>query len=560
LTESDLSDDVQKIRQFYQAVGFFNTVVTYTIKQKETLSPESTSKKPTADQLIPPLYAAEVEFKVEEGPRVYTKRIDIAMKGKTAGIDSKQIYATLLIKEEQPFEIEKYRASKTAIVKEFGKRGYPFSQVSGNVTVDIHRNIAIVVFDIAPGDRKKFGKLTIRQKELPVKDVVIRRAVTFKPGEVFDAAKVEKSQRNLYDLDVFKSAMIKIDDPPPIDEEIPMNLELKSKKPQTVKFGLGYGSEDGIRVKSGWTYRNLGGWAGRLSLNAKRSDLYEGIWGDYTQPYFLDSENHLRSGMGIEDEKLDSYENLKTYGNVNVTRKLVESWEALIGYNLEANRLKNIRVINPEELQAFERDHNYWISSVTFGIVRNTTDDEINPTKGRRMSILVETASESIGSNLSFVKPDLEIKEYLPLPFQSIFACRIRLQSLRRMGNTDYIPIFKRLFLGGSNTVRGYGYQQLGPIDDTGNPLGGLSSMNANIELRRRIHESFSGVIFLDMGRIEEKSFHYDLTKIRYSSGVGIRYDTPVGPVRVDWGYKLTPSADEKKDLWRLHFSIGQAF
>jgi outer membrane protein insertion porin family/translocation and assembly module TamA len=340
---------------------------------------------------------------------------------------------------------------------------------------------------------------------------------------------------------------------------VPMRLEAKPKKRQSLRFGAGYGSEDGFRLKSGWTYRNIGGWAGRLNLNAKRSDIYEGISGDYTQPYTLDDWNQFRGESGMELETLESYDNRKAFSNVSLTRRLLKDWELIIKYNLEINRLEDVNVTDPDELLAFEKEHNYWISSVAWGVTHNTTDHDINPTKGHFFSLSVEAASAYFGSSLSFIKPDIEVKQFQPIPFETLLAGRLRFQNLQETEDTDYLPIFKRLFLGGANTVRGYGYQKLGLLDDTGTPLGGQSLMNANLELRRLIYDALSGVLFLDMGMLSEKAFRYDLSRIRYCIGVGLRYETLVGPIRVDWGYPLNPGSGET-DSWQLHFSVGQAF
>lgn len=565
LTEEDLADDVQRIKQFYQAYGFYQIQADYTLKRIKAIPPEASTKKPGEPSGAPqvpgpaPDHTAEVVFTIVEGPRTLVGTIDIKVDAPATDIRGEDLHAKLSLAKGRPFETGKYRESKLSIEKELGNRGYPFFRVTGNVAIDIRSNTAAVAFSIVPGEKSRFGDLVIIQKESPVREALLHRAITFKSGEVFEARKLEQSQRNLYNLDVFKSALIKTEAPPPGTDSVPMRLELKPKKRQSVKFGVGYGSEDGFRAKTGWTYRNIAGWAGRLSVNAKRSDIYEGIWGDYTQPYLWDAKNQLRGEAGFERETLDSYDNEKAYGTVNITRTLRKDWNLIFKYNLETNRLEDLNVRDPEELLAFETENNYWISSLAWGVTQNTTDDEINPGKGHLVSFSVETASGLFGSGLSFIKLDLEMKKYQPIAFQTVLAGRLRFQSLQEIEDTDYIPIFKRLFLGGGNTVRGYGYQKLGLLDDTGKPLGGLSAMNANLELRRPVYEALSGVLFLDMGLLEEKAFHYDMSRIRYSSGVGLRYDTLVGPIRVDWGYKLNPRFN-REDSWRIHFSVGQAF
>ncbi|MFH0725444.1 MAG: BamA/TamA family outer membrane protein [Pseudomonadota bacterium] len=565
LTEEDLVEDIERIRQFYQAHGYYHIQAGYVIKKIKDIPPKAAEGKPDeasrGSQLTPlwPGFEAEVLFTITEGPPTLIKSIEITMDATAIDIREEDLRANLPIEKGRLFDSQKYRESKSAIERELGNRGYPFCKVTGNVVVDMRSNTAAVSFEIVPGEKSRFGDLVIIQKESPVKEALIHRALTFTPGEVFEARKIEQSQRNLYNLDVFKSAVIQTENPLPGTDTVPMRLEAKPKKRQSIRFGVGYGSEDGFRVKSGWTFRNIGGWAGLLSMNAKRSDIYEGISGDYTQPYTLDAWNQFRVESGMEKETLESYDNLKTYSNVSLTRRFRKDWDLIIKYNLEINRLEGLNVTDPDELLAFKKDHNYWVSSVAWGAAQNTTDNDISPTKGHFFSFSVEVASALFGSSLSFIRPDLEVKRYHPIAFDGILAGRLRLQSLREIGDTDYIPIIKRLFLGGANTVRGYGYQKLGLLDDTGNPLGGQSAMNANLEVRRHIYDAVSGVLFLDMGMLSEKALHFDMSRIRYTGGIGLRYDTLVGPIRVDWGYKLNPGSGES-DPWQLHFSVGQAF
>jgi outer membrane protein assembly complex protein YaeT len=565
LTEEDLAEDVRKIKQVYQAHGYYQVQAGYTLKKIKDISPAPPENKPgdisgrPDFSALPPGYEAEVMFTIIEGPVTLIKTIEIKMDAPAPDIREADLLANFPMEKGRPFETQQYRESKSAIERALGNKGYPFSRVTGSVVVDLRSNAAAVTLDIVPGEKSRFGDLVILQKESPVAETILHRAVTFSSGEVFEIQKIEQSQRNLYNLDVFKSAVIWTEPPPPGSDRVPMRLEAKPKKRQSLRFGAGYGNEDGFRVKSGWTYRNIGGWAGRLSMNAKRSDIYEGISGDYTQPYTFDAWNQFRVESGMELETLESYDNRKAFSNVSLTRRLLKDWDFIIKYNLEINRLEDVNVTDPDELQAFEREHNYWVSSVSWGLTQNAMDNDINPTKGYFVAFSVEAASALIGSSLSFIKPDLEMKRYQPLPFQALMAGRLRLQSLQEIGDTDYVPIFKRLFLGGANTVRGYGYQKMGLLDETGNPLGGQSSLNANLELRRPIYDAISGVLFLDMGMLSEKAFHYDPGSIRYCGGAGLRYDTLVGPIRVDWGYKFNPGPGEA-DSWQLHFSVGQAF
>ena len=150
-------------------------------------------------------------------------------------------------------------------------------------------------------------------------------------------------------------------------------------------------------------------------------------------------------------------------------------------------------------------------------------------------------------------------------------AGRFRFEVIQETEDTDTIPIFKRLFLGGTNTVRGYGFQKLGPLDPNGKPLGGQTSLLGNLELRYPIYKKLSGVAFLDAGHVNRDPIEIDPDDLRFTGGAGLRYNTAIGPVRIDFGYKLNPPTlgdvattttpdEDTEDRWKIHFSIGQTF
>ncbi len=563
LTEDDIVDDLKKIKQYYQAHGYFNATAEYTVTRIKALSPPSAKEqKPVVEpslRISPPSHTAKVVFSVTEGSVVRIKTIDINIVDDHSMVTDVEIISHIPLKEKAPFEIAKYKESKILIEKLFGNRGCPFATVVSRAVVRPDVNTAAISFNITPGREYTFGAMGFTEQTRPVKEVIIERAITFKAGDGYETRKIEQSQRNLYNLDVFKSALIQTEEPEQGKTEVPMGLTLKPKRKQSLKFGVGYGSEDGVRLRAGWIYRNFREWAGRFGLDVKHSDLYQGILGAYTQPYFWDDRSNLTVGGGAEKEMLDSYESIKTYVNLTLNRKMGNKWQTTWGYHLDISRLENLDLTDTDELVEFRRENDFLISSCRVGAVRNSTDNDINPTRGYVLSMMLDTASVVLGSTLSFFAPEFEVKAYYPLPYETVVACRFRAQSIREIENTDHIPIFKRLFLGGSNTVRGYRYQGLGLLDDNGNPMGGLSALNANMELRRRIYQSLSGVLFLDMGSLEDRAFTYETGNLRFGSGVGVRYDTPVGPLRVDLGYKLNPETSHE-DRWRIHFSIGQAF
>lgn len=555
----DLKDDQERIRQFYRARGFYHARVAYDAE------PTGAEAQKIAGESAGPVPVVRVAFSVKEGPPVEISGIRIHTP--LTDPSEEELAEQIPLKKGRIFTEGDYRAAKKNLERTFQNRGFPFPKVEGRVRVDVRENSARVEFSVDPGRALSFGAVKIVQEGETVSEKVVSRALRFETGDPYSAAAVEQSRRNLVNLDLFRSALILPGRPEEDTASLPMEVRLRSKEPRQIGFGVGYGSEDGLRLRASWTYRNAFSRAGRFTLSARRTDLVQNVQAEYTQPYWVDARTDLRSRAGWEREIFDSYTNRKRFFNAAVDRRLWPNWTGTLGYNLEDNELEQVEIIDPEERIEFIRNNEYLVSSVNAGIGRKRVDSDLYPTTGEVFTLASEQAFGAIGSELSYVNPSVEFKAYRTPLGRVTFGGRLKLESIAGIGGTDFIPIFKRLFLGGSNTVRGYGYRMLGPLDANGVPVGGKSAANANLEARFPIYGSVSGVVFFDAGMVDPESFRFDVGEIRTACGAGFRYDSVIGPIRVEFGYKLNPEGEdelppgvEPESRWRIHFNVGQTF
>jgi outer membrane translocation and assembly module TamA len=239
-----------------------------------------------------------------------------------------------------------------------------------------------------------------------------------------------------------------------------------------------------------------------------------------------------------------------------VERKLWPDVTASLGYNVEYDRLSNVPGETKQRLEEF-RDQGY-VSGWNASIQRNTAGDLLNPRLGSVLSLAVEQAGGPWQGNFTFYRAQFEAKKYIGFWARQVFATRFRIGAGDGFGDDEDLPLFRRFFSGGITGTRGYARHKLGPLTSGEDPIGGRSLIEGSVELRTPVWRELGAVVFFDAGAIDLEPFRYDLGELQYGTGPGIRYNTPVGPLRLDLGFALNPPADLPS--WQIHFSIGQAF
>jgi outer membrane protein assembly factor BamA len=317
---------------------------------------------------------------------------------------------------------------------------------------------------------------------------------------------------------------------------------------------VGYGTEELLRARVNWQHRNFFGEARKLDVRAQYNSLLTGLDVRLRQPYFLHPEQDLDASGFFRYETLPAYDALRAAVGPMIFRKLDPEWTARGGYEFEFADVLNAREEVPEA------EGKSRVSSLRLGIGRKKLDDLANPTRGTRFDLSLDSAFRAIGSSANHLTFRSEVQGFLPLWWTSVLAARFRIRAVQPvLGSADAdVPVYKRLYSGGSTSVRGFEYQKLGPLDADGDPLGGLSSAVASVELRFPIWRRLRGVGFFDAGVVDLKPFRYPIDEIQTAAGPGIRLVTPIGSLRLDVGFPIDRGPDQ--DLYQIHLSVGHTF
>ena len=537
--KGELDRDVGRLQAYYRQQGFFHAQITPRIQTLENQE-------------------VAVELHIKEGPWVKVTRIKMEVTAGDRPVNLSQLAEKRPVKIGDRLIASNYEDLKRLYLDHLLNHGYPHAVVSGKVLVNEKTNTATIDLHVTTGVFSHFGAVTVSgNKETP--EYLIRRKLALKKGEVFDFAKIYESQRNLYNLDLFSSVNIVPEKVQEKDRIIPIAIKVQEKKKHALKFGLGYGDEDKFRVRGALRLRNLWGGGRTLDVEGKYSSIESHFTTTFTNPQIWASYFDLIVAAGGQFLQYPSFDDFSIFVQSRLERQLPWKIRTYFGHVYQVDRPQNIAV--PTQ-QAFSQpqEQRFRSSLVFAGLDRRTTDNDLYPTRGGLLSARGEASLDFLGANLEFLRSVMEARHYLNLYKKKlILAGRLKLGLMGPIENTPEIPLFRRFFCGGYNSVRGYRLYYLGPRDRSGLPIGGDALLEGSGELRFPIYKELRGVIFLDFGNVYSKIGTIDPGQLKYAAGAGLRYQTPIGPVGIDVGVPLNP-IDRGSDTIQVHFTIGQAF
>ncbi|MEW5802722.1 MAG: outer membrane protein assembly factor BamA [bacterium] len=500
-----------------------------------------------------------ITLHIDEGPAVTIEDITFAIRDAGADDWAQRFSRIIPLRKWEIFRAKDYEQAKTAILEHLANSGYPRAKLFGKVFIYQKENKAVIHLPVELGPFTRFGKISVSgNKNILLSNIM--HEVTFVEGETFSMEKVFKSQSRIYGLGFFRSVLVS-----PVDlqeEEGPVSVQIlvQERKRRTVEAGLGYGTEDELRIRLSGTYRNIFGGLRELQLSFSFSSLAEEEALTFRQPYFPDSSSSSRWTLFRRKDKFISFDVINTSNELRIDRKISPLLSSFLAYRIDSSKISGLSETTEEDQEKV-----YFLSYFQTGLKWDSTDSLLDPTIGESATLFVEPSSQAIGSEVSYVRGTAEYRRYFHLVAGPVLAGRIFMGTIQPFGlNQRGVPIMKRFFSGGTLSVRGYDYQELGPRSEDNDPIGGNSLIEGSTELRiplspLTVSDKFWGVLFLDFGNVFLNSMEFDFHNLYYSIGAGLRYKTIIGPLRLDLGYPLNP-IKEISAPYRIHLSIGQAF
>jgi outer membrane protein assembly complex protein YaeT len=531
--------------------------------------------------------SVNVQINIAEGEPVTVERV--VLEGFESLPDQReaQLPGQLPLKAGQPLDRALMQATRETALDALRDSGYPYASVRVSEAPGSERRRAVVTLKGDPGPDAVFGPIEI-VGNTSVSDAVVRRQLWFRPGQLFEQSKLRESQRRLYGLELFQFVNVEPVGLENRSDEVGTRVTVTEGKHRRVNFGVGYGTEEKARAEIDWRHVNFFGSARTAGVHARYSALDRGVRLNFNQPYFISRFYTLGvTGQAwFTDEP--AYVLTTIGGRVTVTRQFrraggpvrrgvrptttlaltyANEWE---DYTISDEALNDPTF--RDELIALGLDPTTGsgrgqLSSLGLDFGRNTTENLLDARKGYVAAAHLEQAGRWLGGDFDFHELTLEGRYYISLGERAVIAVRGRAGSIDASGpEQELVPFFKRYFLGGATNLRGWGRYEVSPLSGSGLPIGGHSFMNFSTELRVPLFGNVGAVLFLDGGNVWTNPWDFNFNDMRYDAGPGIRYNTPVGPFRIDFGYQLNPiegllvNGEPQSRRFRVHFSIGHAF
>ncbi|MCY0095299.1 autotransporter assembly complex protein TamA [Hoeflea ulvae] len=446
--------------------------------------------------------------------------------------------------------------AETALVRDLEKNGHPFAQITGrDVVADHDRGVLDVSLQLEAGPVADFGQTAVDGAESVNSDFIARMA-GIPQGEQYTPAALTAAEKRLRSLEVFSSVNVRGSDSLSADGSVPVQVTVSERKHRFLGAGATYSSTDGGGLEAYWGHRNLFGRAEKLRIEGSVSSLGETAEAEdmtwrgavlFEKPGVLGPASKFTSKLEIEQENPDAYRRFSVEAAAGVSYELTPEQTVSAGVNIEYAKLTDSFNVDLETLTV----------ALPLEYVRDTRNNKLNPTTGTRLSLLVEPAHE-INGGATFVKLRAEASAYRALDAEKRFVIAGRVAAGSIYGaDLASIPANRRFYAGGGGSVRGYGYQDIGPMDASGDPTGGRSMLETSAELRIGITEKVGIVPFVDAGLVSANEDFSD-TEFKVGAGVGLRYQTPFGPLRVDVALPLNKGENDPD--YGIYAGIGQAF
>jgi translocation and assembly module TamA len=491
----------------------------------------------------------EVTIEIETGPRYRLAAFELGYLGASPPPEERRpSLAELGIESGQPARAPAIVAAERQWIALMTQRGHPLAKVIERKALTNREEKALkVALMVNSGPEARFGPVTVAGLDR-VREDHVRGMLPWQEAEVYDSRKVEEARRRLSASGLFASVTIVPAKATSPSGSLPITLRLTEAAHRSIGFGANWSTDIGFGGEVFWEHRNLFRRGEQLRLDLAAAEIEQSAEARFRKPDFLARDQALLGNLTLKRARTDAFDENSLSAFAGMEFVLSEHWRASAGMAPEYS-----------DLEDEDGKEQVTLIGAPLAASRDATDDRLNPTRGTRLNLAVTPYYGNGDSTVVFLSSLAGGSAYYAIDADSRFvlAGRARLGSL--VGeSTEDLPANKRFYAGGGGSIRGYEFQTVGPLDADDDPLGGRSLIELSAEVRTRITDEIGLVPFLDGGTVFDSAYpDFDET-LRWAAGIGLRYFTGVGPVRVDFAFPL--NGRDIDDTFQFYVSFGQAF
>ena len=485
---------------------------------------------------------------VVEGPQFRVGEVNV--KGVTL-VPEIEVVRQIRVKPGDVFSLTRVRDSVQGILNLYSTIGRASADINPRRDQLTTANVINVTFEITEGPEVYVERINIAGN-VRSQDRILRREIPLHEGDLYTLQKRERARQRLINLGYFESVTVSTQ-PGSDKTKIIVNVDVVERATGLFSIGGGYSSVDSLVGTIDLAQRNFLGRGWEVSIRIRAgAETQQGTL-SFTEPWLFDRP--LSAGFDIYKNirDYDDYTYDTTGMNLRLSHPFEEYWRWHLGYRISRDDISDISSAASPSLQAEEGVT--LTSAVSVSVTRDSRDLVAAPTKGAQTAVLAEFAG--LGGDSKFIKVTALQTYFIPIWLGHIIG-------LRAQGGYGYgwasepLPLFERFFLGGPNSIRSFKFHDLSPVDAEGFKTGGTSELLGNVEYVIPLPFAFRVAAFFDIGQVYGFTTPFDLTDLRKAAGGGIRWQSPFGPIRVDYGVNLDRRAGE--DFGAFHFSVGSPF
>jgi translocation and assembly module TamA len=492
-----------------------------------------------------------VVFNVNLGKRYHYSNLNIKLLPADTAFKPPEI-ATLGLEPGQPALTEPVLNGESKLLDDAKAQGFALAKLCDRTVVVDHRDQTMsVTYCLQPGPKTYLGRAIFLDAG-DVKEDFLHTLVKWEPGELYSKELIDDTRDKLIQTRLFVSARVELGDKLDADGTLPITFKLAPRKPHTISASLrGTTGQQKFVVRGEWEHRNLWGRGENLEATLEVSFIRAFLEGIFRKPAFYQKDQTLLLRANLEAQNTDAFKSTSATAGAALERALTDDMLLSLGLAWRFSRVENKTETSKNE--------NFSLLSIPMRFNWDYSDDEMDPSRGGRIWLDAEPFYDAGNTTLFFYRQRIRLTHYFTVLEEPrlILAGRAAITDTWGAGRGD-VPADLRTYAGGGGSIRGYQFQSVSPRNRVGDIIGGRSLLELSGEVRWWVTKSIGLVLFVDAGRAYESTFPDFASPLQIGAGPGVRYNTPIGPIRLDIGFPINKRSFD--DSYQIYISIGQAF